>query len=304
VRRWDLRSLPPSSKKEKAREPGADAPRVPRTDPQMPRVLFSSPECRAVVIDLGSGTELGEHHVRERAVVEVVTGRVAIDCNQETVECETGTLVTFDPGERHTVRALADARLLLLLAPWPAAGPATASENGNDEHLPANAVSEPIASPDASRVDGTNMPDATERSNTSPTPRRVIVVPTASVSDTLLQTVVWAHAGQDAQIHVIAPASKISRFDWLTNAEDDARGDALELAEHTAEAAPTENVEALVGDSDPLQAIEDALRRFPADELIIITLPDESTTGLETGAGAAAQRRFALPITHLIAAPT
>jgi hypothetical protein len=129
----------------------------------------------------------------------------------------------------------------------------------------------------------------------------VIVVPTASVSDALLQTVVWAHAGQDAEIHVVAPASHISRLDWLTNAEDDARQDASELAESTAQATPTENVEAHVGDSDPLQTIEDALRIFPADEVIIITPPDESASWLESGAGEEAQRRFALPVTHLIA---
>jgi hypothetical protein len=28
----------------------------------------------------------------------------------------------FDPGERHTVRSETGARVLLLLAPWPAAG--------------------------------------------------------------------------------------------------------------------------------------------------------------------------------------
>jgi hypothetical protein len=132
-------------------------------------------------------------------------------------------------------------------------------------------------------------------------PRRVIVVPTASISDEVLQTVVWAHAGQDAEIHVVAPASGISRLDWLTNAEDDARGDALELAENTAEATPTDNVDAAVGDSDPIQAIEDALRTFPADEVIIITRPDESASWLETGAGEEAQRRFSVPVTHLIA---
>lgn len=108
----------------------------------MPRVLFSSPECRAVVIDLQCGEELGDHHVRERAVVEVVAGRVTIESGAETEECETGTLVTFDPGEHHTVRALADTRLLLLLAPWPAA------------HLPANAVIEPIP-PGATTADST-----------------------------------------------------------------------------------------------------------------------------------------------------
>jgi hypothetical protein len=74
---------------------------------------------------------------------------------------------------------------------------------------------------------------------------------------------------------VVAPASGISRLDWLTNAEDDARVDAAERADELAEAAPTEDVESRVGDSDPVKAIEDALRTFPADELIVITLPDE-----------------------------
>jgi quercetin dioxygenase-like cupin family protein len=110
----------------------------------MPRVLFSSPECRAVVIDLQRGDELGDHQVRERAVVEVVAGRVSIESSGKTVECESGTLVTFDPGEHHSVHALVDARLLLLLAPWPAATHNTEAEKEHGQHLPANAVAEPI----------------------------------------------------------------------------------------------------------------------------------------------------------------
>jgi quercetin dioxygenase-like cupin family protein len=112
----------------------------------MPRVLFTSPECRAVVIDLRAGQELGDHRVRERAVVEVVAGRVSVECSGEAVDCDTGTLVTFDPGEHHTVRALADARLLLLLAPWPAPEHNSGAESDHDQHLPANAVARPIPS--------------------------------------------------------------------------------------------------------------------------------------------------------------
>jgi quercetin dioxygenase-like cupin family protein len=111
----------------------------------MPRVLFTSPECRAVVIDLRDGEELGDHRVRERAVVEVVAGRVSIECSGETVDCDTGTLVTFDPGEHHKVSALADARLLLILAPWPALKHTSKTEVDHDQqHLPANAVAEPV----------------------------------------------------------------------------------------------------------------------------------------------------------------
>ena len=43
----------------------------------------------------------------------MISGRVAIEASGETVECDVGTLVTFDPGERHAVRGLEDARLLL-----------------------------------------------------------------------------------------------------------------------------------------------------------------------------------------------
>ena len=43
-----------------------------------PRVLFSRPEARAVVIDLRDGEQLGEHSVHERAVLQVVNGRVDV----------------------------------------------------------------------------------------------------------------------------------------------------------------------------------------------------------------------------------
>ena len=147
MKRWYLPSVPGSSDKRVKREPGADAQRMPSVGQQYPRVLFSSPECRIVVLDLRRGEEMGDHHVRERAVVEVISGRVSIEAAEATVECEAGTLVTFDPGERHALRGLDDARLLLTLAPWPAAGHNLASETPHDQHLPANATGQPIDQP-------------------------------------------------------------------------------------------------------------------------------------------------------------
>lgn len=112
-------------------------------------MLFSSPECRVVVIDLRSGEELGDHQVRERAVVEVIAGTVEIESSGAVVECAAGTLMTFDPGEPHAVRARADARLLLVLAPWAAAEHYMEGEAAHGEHLPQNAVVEPDRSVDA-----------------------------------------------------------------------------------------------------------------------------------------------------------
>ena len=88
-----------------------------------PVVLATLDGARAILLRLEAGQELGEHEVRERAWLLVVDGSAEVtDGASAPVEARTGTLVTFAPGERHTVRSAAGARLLLLLAPWPGDG--------------------------------------------------------------------------------------------------------------------------------------------------------------------------------------
>ncbi|HEX6762760.1 MAG TPA: cupin domain-containing protein [Gaiellaceae bacterium] len=149
MKRWDLLSLPSSTEKQHPREPGPGAPRVPRRTGQIPRVLFTAPECRAIVIELEPGETMGDHQVRERAVLHVVAGRVSIEASGETVECGAGTLVTFAPDERHSVRALDDAKLLLIVSPWPAAEHYSDAETQRAPHLPANAFVAPLETEDA-----------------------------------------------------------------------------------------------------------------------------------------------------------
>jgi hypothetical protein len=99
MRRWHLPTLAPSSDKQHEREPGPDAPRTATVGRSKPRVLFSEPECRAVVVDLLATEEMDDHAVHERAVIEVVSGRIAITCTNETVNCQSGTLMNLEPGE-------------------------------------------------------------------------------------------------------------------------------------------------------------------------------------------------------------
>jgi quercetin dioxygenase-like cupin family protein len=87
-----------------------------------PTVLFSGEGARAVLLHLAAGQELGEHQVRERAWVTVVDGLVEVECDGERFDATVGELVTFAPGERHSVRSQDGARILLVLAPWPAEG--------------------------------------------------------------------------------------------------------------------------------------------------------------------------------------
>jgi nucleotide-binding universal stress UspA family protein len=60
------------------------------------------------------------------------------------------------------------------------------------------------------------------------------------------------------------------------------------------------NVEGRVGDDDPLQAIEDALRTFGADEILISTHPEGRSNWLERGVVESARLRFTPPVTHVV----
>ena len=75
-----------------------------------------------VVLHLPAGEALQDHQVHERAHLVVVDGEVDVVAGEETVSGGPGLLAVFDPGERHEVRARSDARLLLVLAPWPGQG--------------------------------------------------------------------------------------------------------------------------------------------------------------------------------------
>jgi quercetin dioxygenase-like cupin family protein len=86
-----------------------------------PIVLHSDDGARAVLIVLQPGQELGEHQVKENAWVTVVEGELDVECAGARETGGPGTFMRFDPGERHTLRSAKGARVLLLLAPWPAA---------------------------------------------------------------------------------------------------------------------------------------------------------------------------------------
>jgi hypothetical protein len=129
--------------------------------------------------------------------------------------------------------------------------------------------------------------------------RRLLVVATAPGSENELRERVGRYAGEGVEVLVVAPASDMSALQWLTGEEDEARAEAADRAKEASEAVPGEVVDARVGDPDPLVAIEDALRTFPADELIVVTRPEEASTWLEDDARVALER-FQLPVTHLV----
>src|SRR5437764_7296979 len=90
--------------------------------PHHPEVLRSDEETRAIAIRLPAGEELQEHQVHERAYLFVADGEIEVSQDAQTVTGGPGFLSHFEPNERRTVRALADSRVVLVLAPWPGIG--------------------------------------------------------------------------------------------------------------------------------------------------------------------------------------
>ena len=95
--------------------------------PRLPEILSSTSEARAIALDLRAGEGLPDHEVHERAWVVIVEGEVEVtSAGGERVSGGSGLLVELAPTERHEVVARSDARLLLLLTPWPGSGHAGA----------------------------------------------------------------------------------------------------------------------------------------------------------------------------------
>ena len=132
--------------------------------------------------------------------------------------------------------------------------------------------------------------------------RRLLVVTTVPVEGDVLRDRVREHAGADAEVRIVAPASDLSPLQWLATDEDAARDEAAQIASAAERAVEPRAgaVEAEVGDADPVQAIEDALREFPADEVLVVTRPGDEAGWLEQDAAEEASERFGVPVTHLV----
>lgn len=87
-----------------------------------PEILASADEGRAILLRLEAGRGLDEHQVHERAWIVVVSGEVEIGAGAETTAAGPGHMFEFEAGERHALTARSEARLLLLLIPWPGEG--------------------------------------------------------------------------------------------------------------------------------------------------------------------------------------
>ena len=128
--------------------------------------------------------------------------------------------------------------------------------------------------------------------------KRVLVVTTVAADSDELR----GELGEAGEVRVVAPAAKISWLDWLTNAEDDARGAAEQAAQRVADAVgdrASVQVDRTSQNTDAAQDVADALRTFDADEIVVLTRSGDDATWLEDEAARRAFDAFGVPVRHV-----
>ncbi len=132
--------------------------------------------------------------------------------------------------------------------------------------------------------------------------RRILVVANETVGgERLREEIRRRSTGQEEQVLVVCPALNSPLKHWASD-EDGARVHAQQRLDASLERLRQLGVDAegRIGDAEPLQAMEDALRQFGADEIIISTHPEGRSHWLEKGIVDGARERFSVPITHVV----
>lgn len=131
--------------------------------------------------------------------------------------------------------------------------------------------------------------------------RRILVVANETVAGRALRGEVVRRAGEGADVLVVCPALNSPIRHWASD-EDAARAEAERRLAASLSALASEGVEARgeVGDADPVQAMDDALRTFGADEIVISTHPPGRSNWLEKAVIERARERYPVPITHVV----
>lgn len=132
---------------------------------------------------------------------------------------------------------------------------------------------------------------------------RLLVVANETIGgEALLKEIRNRCRGRDSEILVITPALVSSRAErWADDVDE-----AIELARQRMELSLIAigelglKARGEIGDSDPNVAIEDALRVFAADEVVISTHPPARSNWLERGVVERAREEIDLPIAHVV----
>jgi len=145
-------------------------------------------------------------------------------------------------------------------------------------------------------------PPQVESAQTPEDERRILVVANETVGGReLIECIERKSEGVAEKVLVVCPALNSPLRHWVSD-EDDARAAAQKRLDASVASMQAVGIEASgqIGDGDPLQAIEDAVRTFAPDEVVVSTHPEGRSHWLERGVVDRARERFDVPLTHVV----
>jgi hypothetical protein len=130
--------------------------------------------------------------------------------------------------------------------------------------------------------------------------RVVVVCDDSCTSPAFVDEVTRHAAGRELEVFVVAPQLGSRLSQWT--GDDRARDVAGEHLEATLGALRAAGVAARgeVGAHDPIRAADDALREFPADEVVFATHAEADANWLEQNVLQAARDRYDVPVKHVL----
>jgi hypothetical protein len=132
--------------------------------------------------------------------------------------------------------------------------------------------------------------------------KRLLIVSPNQVDGKTLRSEVKRRTGDaPTEVRLIIPAVEESKLKHAFGDVDEARADSRKQLGPSVEGLEGGNIKvsAAVGDADPLIATEDALGAFPADEVLIVTHPEQDAEWFEEGLFEGAAERFEPPVIHV-----
>jgi nucleotide-binding universal stress UspA family protein len=130
---------------------------------------------------------------------------------------------------------------------------------------------------------------------------KLLVVTPEPVDAALLRSTLGDEI-RGAEVLVVSPASNRSKMAFWMSDADEAIEEAETAQVDTVERLEEEGVDAAgqTGESDPAQAIEDALATFAADRILIFSHPEGDRDYREDEGLADAESRWNVPVTHAL----
>jgi hypothetical protein len=147
-----------------------------------------------------------------------------------------------------------------------------------------------------------NKPEVVPRPTGTATQRLLVVAAVPTTEQATIDRIRAEAGGERVEVLVVAPALTETPLEHAMGDVDDAIVSAQRRLDASVDALRRARLQARgrVGDADPALAIEDALREFGADKIVIVTEADDGARWLEGDLFERAKQRFEPPIVHIV----